>query len=125
MTTMKQIAQCVGVSVSTVSLVLNGRDGGRVKPQIAQRVREAADEMGYQPNALARSLRTSRTHIVGFISVEVATTPYAGGMIQGAQDALSALGYQWGHPETRPAPRGGAGRPARRGARRRRTTRRQ
>lgn len=93
MTTMKQIAQRVGVSVSTVSLVLNGRDNGRVKPQIAQRVREAANEMGYQPNALARSLRTSRTHIVGFISVEVATTPYAGGMIQGAQDALSALGY--------------------------------
>lgn len=90
---MKQIAQRVGVSVSTVSLVLNGRDGGRVKPQVARRVREAADAMGYQPNALARSLRTSRTHIVGFISVEVATTPYAGGMIQGAQDALSALGY--------------------------------
>ncbi|PAU67817.1 LacI family DNA-binding transcriptional regulator [Bifidobacterium criceti] len=93
MTTMKQIAQRVGVSVSTVSLVLNDRDGGRVKPHIAQRVRDAAEEMGYQPNALARSLRTNRTHIVGFISVEVATTPYAGRIIQGAQDALSELGY--------------------------------
>ena len=31
--------------------------------------------------------------MIGFISVEVATTPYAGGMIQGAQDALSSLGY--------------------------------
>ena len=93
MVTMKQIAQRVGVSVSTVSLVMNGRDEGRVKPRIAERVRAVAREMGYAVNPMARSLRTRRTRILGFVSEEVATTPYAGGIIMGAQDAASRFGY--------------------------------
>lgn len=93
MVTMKQIAAKAGVSVSTVSLVLNDRDAGRVKPAIAQNVRAIAKELGYRSNPLASSLRTGRTHILGFISEEVATTPYAGGMILGAQRAASRLGY--------------------------------
>lgn len=63
-----------GVSVSTVSLVLNGRDEGRVKSKIADNVRAIATKLGYQSNPLASSLRTGRTHILGFISEEVATT---------------------------------------------------
>lgn len=93
MTTMKDIAQRTGVSVSTVSLVLNGRDEGRVKTEIAQRVRRAAQELNYRPNAVARSLRTNRSRILGFVSLEVATTPYAGGIILGAQEAASEAGY--------------------------------
>ncbi|BDR54358.1 LacI family transcriptional regulator [Bombiscardovia apis] len=93
MTTMKEIAQATGVSVSTVSLVVNGRDQGRVKPDIAKRVRAEAKKIGYRPNPLARSLRTSHTRIIGFVSEEVATTPYAGGIIMGAQDAAARLGY--------------------------------
>lgn len=90
---MKEVAEKAGVSVSTVSLVLNNRDGGRVKAAIAQRVRNIADELGYAPNQLARSLRTNKTKIIGFVSKEVATTPYAGGIILGAQDAARAQGY--------------------------------
>ena len=93
MTTMKEIAEATGVSISTVSLVLNGRDEGRVKAPLAALVREKADELGYTVNPLARSLRTCRTRILGFISEEVATTPYAGGIILGAQDAASTYGY--------------------------------
>lgn len=93
MTTMKEIAERTGVSVSSVSLVLNGRDAGRVKPDIARKVRAVADALGYKPNPLARSLRTSRTRILGFVSEEIATTPFAGGIILGAQDAASAAGY--------------------------------
>ena len=90
---MKQVAQKAGVSVSTVSLVMNHRDAGRVKAEIAERVRKTAEEQGKRPTQLACSQRTSRTHILGFISEEVATTPYAGGIILGAQDAASRLGY--------------------------------
>ena len=90
---MKEIAEAAGVSISTVSLVLNGRDEGRVKAPLAALVREKADELGYTVNPLARSLRTCRTRILGFISEEVATTPYAGGIILGAQDAASTYGY--------------------------------
>lgn len=90
---MKEIARQTGVSVSTVSLVMNHRDIGRVKPEIASRVRETAHRLGYKVNPMARSLRTNSTRILGFISDEVATTPYAGGMILGAQNAASRLGY--------------------------------
>ena len=93
MVTMKEIANKAGVSVSTVSLVLNGRDEGRVKSKIADNVRAIATKLGYRSNPLASSLRTGRTHILGFISEEVATTPYAGGMILGAQTAASQFGY--------------------------------
>ncbi|PJM73666.1 LacI family transcriptional regulator [Bifidobacterium primatium] len=93
MTTMKEIAERTGVSISTVSLVLNKRDAGRVKPQVAAKVRETATQLGYRPNPLARSLRTSKTSILGFVSDEIATTPYAGRLILGAQDAARALGY--------------------------------
>ncbi len=52
-----------------------GRDEGRVKSKIADNVRAIATKLGYQSNPLASSLRTGRTHILGFISEEVATTP--------------------------------------------------
>lgn len=93
MTTMKEIAHRAGVSVSTVSLVLNNHDEGRVNADTAANVRAIAKAMGYRPNPLARSLRTSRTRIIGFVSEEIATTPYAGGIVLGAQDAASELGY--------------------------------
>ena len=93
MVTMKDIARRAGVSVSTVSLVMNDRDEGRVKSGIAARVRDIAGQLGYRVNPMASSLRTNRTRILGFISEEVATTPYAGGMILGAQSAASQLGY--------------------------------
>mgnify|MGYP001650132050 CR=1 FL=1 len=90
---MKEVAERTGVSVSTVSLVLNDRDEGRVKPAIAEQVCATAKRLGYRPNPLARSLRTSKTRILGFISEGIAATPYAGGIILGAQDAASKLGY--------------------------------
>ncbi|MBT1164496.1 LacI family DNA-binding transcriptional regulator [Bifidobacterium felsineum] len=93
MVTMKEIAKQAGVSVSTVSLVLNNRDEGRVRDIVANEVRDIASQLGYRSNPLASSLRTGRTHMLGFISEDVATTPYAGGMILGAQRAAQQLGY--------------------------------
>ncbi|WEV69527.1 LacI family DNA-binding transcriptional regulator [Bifidobacterium sp. ESL0775] len=93
MTTIKEVAKAAGASVTAVSMALNHREDGHVKKELAEHIRETAREMGYRPNPLARSLRTSRTHTIGFISEEIATTPYAGEMILGAQDAASELGY--------------------------------
>lgn len=93
MVTMREIARKAGVSVSTVSLVLNGKDSGRVKAGDAVRIRKLAQKMGYKTNPLARSLRTNKTRILGFVSEEVATTPFAGRLILGAQDAASQNGY--------------------------------
>ncbi|MGN9842129.1 LacI family DNA-binding transcriptional regulator [Nonomuraea sp. H19] len=91
--TLKDVAARAGVSVSTVSLVLNGRDARRVKPAIGERVRQAADELGYAPNLLARSLRTRHTKTIGLLSDMVATTPFAGRMLKGAQEAAWQAGY--------------------------------
>ena len=78
MVTMKQIANRAGVSISTVSLVLNNRDIGRVSPDVAEQVRDIAAELGYLTNRLASGLRTSSSCTIGFPSDEVATTPFAG-----------------------------------------------
>ena len=53
----------------------------------------AADELRYRPNALAKSLRRRVTHTIAFIGDEIVTTPYAGAMIQGAQDVAHEFGY--------------------------------
>ncbi|THV40164.1 LacI family DNA-binding transcriptional regulator [Glycomyces buryatensis] len=89
----KDVARLAGVSPGVVSLVLNNSEGARVSEPTRLRVIEAAAELGYTPNRLARSLRTQRTHTLGMISDQIVTTPYAGRMIQGVQDAAWEAGY--------------------------------
>jgi LacI family transcriptional regulator len=88
----KDVATAAGVSPSTVSVVLNDVDGARVAEETRRRVVEAAERLGYQPSPLARGLRTRRTQTIGFVSDVIATTPYAGQLIQGAQDAAWQAG---------------------------------
>lgn len=83
---MKDVAQLAGVSRTTVSFVINKVPNSNIPQETQNRVWAAVDELDYRPNALARGLRAQHTHTIGFISDEVATTPYAGNMIQGAQD---------------------------------------
>ncbi|MFF2028846.1 LacI family DNA-binding transcriptional regulator [Arthrobacter sp. NPDC058192] len=93
MLTMRDIATHVGVSVSTVSLVLNDRDGGRVRADVAQRIRQVADELGYVPNLLARGLKTRQTRTIGLLSDRVASIPFGGQMLAGAQVAAAEEGF--------------------------------
>jgi LacI family transcriptional regulator len=86
------VAARAGVSPSTVSVVLNAVDGARVSEPTRRRVVEAAELLGYTPNPLARGLRTRRSQTIAFVSDAVASTPYAGRMIQGAQDAAWRAG---------------------------------
>ena len=83
----KDIAKEAGVSVCTVSLVMNNKDHNRVSKAVAQKIRAIAENMGYKPNSVARTLRTSKSNTLGFVTDEIATTPYAGQVLQGAQDA--------------------------------------
>ncbi|HCT76621.1 MAG TPA: LacI family transcriptional regulator [Micromonosporaceae bacterium] len=89
----RDVADRAGVSVSTVSVVLNEVQSARVAPETRDRVRKAAQELGYASNAIARSLRTQLSMTIGLVSDEIATTPFAGRMIQGAQDAAWRSGY--------------------------------
>ncbi|WP_413452899.1 LacI family DNA-binding transcriptional regulator [Georgenia phoenicis] len=88
--TIKQVAAEAGVSITTVSHVLNDVPGVRVNPVTRQRIQDVSARLGYVPNQLAQSLRTQRTNTIGLIGDEIVTTPFAGKLILGAQDvALS------------------------------------
>jgi LacI family transcriptional regulator len=85
---MKDVAQLAGVSRTTASYVINNApDADSIPPETQARVRAAVEELGYRPNALAQGLRSSKSHVLGFIADEIATTPFSGKIIKGAQDA--------------------------------------
>lgn len=90
--TLKDVAKHVGYSETTVSLVLNGRQGTRIAEDTADKIRTAAQHLGYSPDPAARGLRMGSTNAVGFISNEVMTTRFASDMITGAIGAAQDLG---------------------------------
>ncbi len=66
--TLREVAQAAGVSTAAVSKVLHGRGGSvRVSEERAVQIRKIAENLEYRPNAVARNLRSSRTHTVGLI----------------------------------------------------------
>lgn len=89
----RDVAGRAGVSVTTVSHVLNDAPGKRISDETRERVRAAAEALGYQPNGVARSLRLQRSQILALVSDEIATTPHAGQIILGAQEAASRRGW--------------------------------
>ncbi|MFN8489261.1 MAG: LacI family DNA-binding transcriptional regulator [Caldilineaceae bacterium] len=88
--TIHEIARHAGVGVGTVSRVLN--DSPNVSPTTRELVLKVIAERGYRPKTAAKVLRTSKTHVIGFVTDEIATTPFAGNVIRGAQDAAWAQG---------------------------------
>jgi len=90
---MAEVAARAGVSVTTVSHVLSNVPGKRIPHPTRQRVRDAAAELGYVVNGIARSLRSQETHALAFISDEVLTTPFAAAMVHGALEAAAELGW--------------------------------
>jgi len=83
--TIQDIARLAGVGPGTVSRVLNNHPN--VKAKTRAKVLKAIETLDYRPSFSARQMRTQRSHLIGFISDEVATTPYAGHIILGAQEA--------------------------------------
>lgn len=87
------VAKRAGVSRSAVSLVLNGRGDGNVAKESQDRIRQAAAELKYSPNAIALSLRNQRTRVIGIVSDEVVVSPFDGNIIGGADDVARAHGF--------------------------------
>ena len=79
------VAAAAGVSPTTVSHALSG--GRAVAAATRDRVIRVADELGYTPNRLASGLRLQRTGVIGLASDRIATTAFAGRIVQGAQQA--------------------------------------
>ena len=91
-TTLRDVAERSGFSITTVSHVLNDVPGKRIPSATRDRVRAAARELSYRPNLLAQGLRTQRSNTLGFVSDQISTTPHAGLTILGAQDAAAEHG---------------------------------
>ena len=76
--TLKIIAEQLGVSVTTVSRVLNGKAKRyRISKKTAEKVIKYANEMHFTPNSLARGLRLKRTHILGLIIPDISNPFFA------------------------------------------------
>lgn len=88
--TIEDIARHAKVGRGTVSRVLNNHPS--VSGETRARVQSVIDQFNYSPNFSARHMRTENSNLVGFITDEVITTPYAVDVIRGAQEALSEVG---------------------------------
>jgi LacI family transcriptional regulator len=94
--TLEEVARLANVSRSTVSRVINKHPN--VRSETKKRVWQAIRESGYQPHAVARSLVTNRTQIVGIVIPESVTTlftdPFFPLLLRGATEACNAHEYQ-------------------------------
>lgn len=90
MADIKDVATRASVSVATVSRVLNG--SARVSSATRKRVIAAMEELGYRPNAVARSLRTEETRVLGLILGDV-LNPFFGALARAVERGARAAGY--------------------------------
>jgi LacI family transcriptional regulator len=87
---MRDVAERAGVSVTTVSHVVNNTR--KVNPETRDRVEQAMHTLGYHPNVLARSLRRGETHTIGIILPD-STNPYFAEVVRGIEDSSFSQGY--------------------------------
>jgi DNA-binding LacI/PurR family transcriptional regulator len=94
MITLADVAQKAGVARSTVSHVLSERNGDNVRIPDATRDRilEAAHELGYRPNTLARSVRSGKSNMIGYLVNDPSYEPYWNTVV-GALDEAEKVGF--------------------------------
>lgn len=93
--TIREVARRAGVSLQTVSNVINGRTS-QVGAETRERVERWIAELGYQPNSQARGLRSQRTGTIAFLTVDPAANfmadPFHTALLSGMADALRDAG---------------------------------
>ena len=89
--TLADVAQAAGVSLTTVSRVLNNR--GYLSQETRERVAEAIAQLNYRPNQIARALHGKSTHSIGLIVPTVAL-PFFGELTEHVEDFLAERGYR-------------------------------
>src|ERR1700721_465103 len=93
MVTMRDVAEDSGFSPATVSIVLNNAPLARyIAPATKKRIEEAAKKLGYRPNAMARFLRSKRSHTVGLVFFDI-TDPFCTPVLRGIENALYQSSY--------------------------------
>ena len=90
MANIQEVAKRAGVSISTVSRVVNGNV--RVNPEIARRVEQAIADLHYQPSNAARTLQKNRSQIIGLLLSDI-ENPFFTTLIKGVEDVAQRNGY--------------------------------
>jgi LacI family transcriptional regulator len=90
MPTIRDVAKLAGVAPITASRVIS--NSGYASDEVRQRVNRAAEQLGYVPNFLARSLRSKRTHTLALVLTDI-TNPFWTTVARGVEDAASEQGY--------------------------------
>ncbi|GAA2727730.1 LacI family transcriptional regulator [Cellulomonas aerilata] len=88
--TINDVAREAGVSVATVSKVINGRYG--VAVSTSERVQQVIDDLGYESSLVARSLRSHRTNVIGILVAEF--EPFSTEILKGTSQAITDTGYE-------------------------------
>lgn len=92
-TSIKDIANTVGVSTATVSLVLTGKaKDGRVSKEMSEKINRVARELNYQPNRLAISLQSGRSQTIGLLVADI-SNPFFGTLSFYIQEEMEKAGY--------------------------------
>lgn len=90
MVSIKDVARAAGVSVSTVSHVINATRF--VAPETKKNVQRAIRDLGYQPSSLARALKVNRTHTIGML-VTSSTNPFFAEVVRGVEEGCFRGGF--------------------------------
>lgn len=90
MATLKDVAELAGVSVSTVSYVLNGKK--TVRPETLKRIEDAIEQLDYYPNLIASGLKTNQSMTVGIVISDL-TNLFVIDVLATIEDELSKRGY--------------------------------
>lgn len=88
----KDIATLAGVSVATVSYVLNRKEGQRISEETRKKIFEVAETINYTPNKIAKSLKTNKTKLLGLIVADISNEFYSH-MARSLEDKALKLGY--------------------------------
>lgn len=90
---LKDIAEAAGVSTALVSFVLNGKKKEyRVGEETAQRILKIANEMNYQPNLAAKSLRSGKTETIGLVVSDI-SNPFFSQLARVLEDEAARRNY--------------------------------
>jgi LacI family transcriptional regulator len=90
--TLRDVARLAGVHPGTVSRALNPQTRALVNERTARRVLDAAQELGYRPNPIARGLRTNRSNTIGVLVPDL-LNPLFAAVVRGIEDGLREAGY--------------------------------
>ncbi len=89
---LKDIATKVGVSTALVSYVLNNKKTGRIRKEVALKIKEIAQELNYRPNQIAKSLKTNKTFTIGLVVADI-SNPFFSALARIIEDEADKKNY--------------------------------